>query len=411
MEIPRLIDLTRRWAILIVAASVTAAVAAFLVSASLPKQYTSEARVLVGTLTASTYDQQLAYQQLAQTYAEVATTTPVLSRVSDQLGLGDPTNLATRLDVRAPLGQSIVRISATGRSGGDAMQLANAVAEQITTLSRPAAGGSGVASVIQPALVPEAPSAPLLLLNTLVAAALGLALGFGLALLLATQVQSLHVSMPAAFRAARRPPTRAPETDVLPATGDRPFATATASPLPSFAVPPVAAPRPPAAAPTPTPSLRSPVDAAARLPAPAPTATLPAPELLAAVAPPRNAARLQAVAAPPRGDAGLPAGGATGGAADASASSSVAPASPTSKRGAATTRSPSAKSRPAEPGSQVVPRTPSKTTPTPVTTGRRRGRTTIGLDPLELLPAVGEPRRTTDALVHTLEAVQTRRPA
>ena len=63
-----------------------------------PREYESEARVLVGSLTETNLDQLQAHQQLAQTYAEVALTTPVLTRVIDRLGWAmDPTELVLQL--------------------------------------------------------------------------------------------------------------------------------------------------------------------------------------------------------------------------------------------------------------------------------------------------------------------------
>ena len=170
---------------LIVLMAVVAGAAAFIVSSLLPKSYNAEARVLVGSLTDSNYDQLLAYGQLAQTYAQLAGTTPVLLGVIDQLGLDmSPETLAQRLDVRAPTGLSIIRIQATGTSPEQAAELANAVASQIATIAKQAPPASGsLASIVQQAAPPASASAPRVLLNTVVAAALGLALGVIVALI------------------------------------------------------------------------------------------------------------------------------------------------------------------------------------------------------------------------------------
>lgn len=177
----------RTWWWLILLLVIAAGGSAFLVSQQLPKKYESEAKILVGSLTETRSDQLIAYQQLAQTYAELATTTPVLERVRDQLGWGDdPKQLASRVDARAPTGQSIVRVTATASSPSEASQLANAVAEQITRLAKPADDQSSLASIVQPAVPPDNPSSPLVMLNTVVAVSLGLALGVGLAMLLSS---------------------------------------------------------------------------------------------------------------------------------------------------------------------------------------------------------------------------------
>jgi capsular polysaccharide biosynthesis protein len=170
---------------LIVLMAVVAGAAAFIVSSLLPKSYTAEARVLVGSLTDSNYDQLLAYGQLAQTYAQLAGTTPVLAGVITELGLDmSPESLAQRLDVRAPTGLSIIRIQATGTSPEQAAQLANAVAGQIAKIAKQAPPATGsLASIVQEAQPPASASAPRVLLNSVVAAALGLALGVIVALI------------------------------------------------------------------------------------------------------------------------------------------------------------------------------------------------------------------------------------
>lgn len=170
---------------LVVLLTLVAAGAAFLVSSLLPKSYTAESKVLVGSLTDSNFDQLMAFGQLAQTYAQLATTTPVLTAVIDDLALDITTEeVARNLDVRAPVGLSIIRIEATAPTAAGATALADAVAVQITELSRqPAPTVGNLATVVQPAETPTSPSAPRILLNTLVAAALGFGLGLLIALI------------------------------------------------------------------------------------------------------------------------------------------------------------------------------------------------------------------------------------
>lgn len=174
---------------LIIAIAFAAGSGAFLVSRVLPPQYEASATVLVGSLVEANYDQQLAYQQLAQTYVAIATTTPVMESVANRLGgHEDPRELVKRIDVRAPLGQNIVRIRARGATGADAAALANATATAIVELGRtsdPAIPATAsTAAIIDPASPPDDPVSPKILLNVAVASAVGLALGVGLALLL-----------------------------------------------------------------------------------------------------------------------------------------------------------------------------------------------------------------------------------
>jgi capsular polysaccharide biosynthesis protein len=173
----------RRHLLRILVLTVVAGGAAFLGSSLLPKTYSAEARVFVGSLTAANYDQQLAYQSLAQTYAQLASTTPVLNRVITAAHLNDrPDQLAARLDIRAPSGLSIIRIDASAPTPDEAAAIANAAAEQVIGLADDTvASTASLASVVQPATPPSSQSSPRPLLNAVVAAALALIAGATLA--------------------------------------------------------------------------------------------------------------------------------------------------------------------------------------------------------------------------------------
>ena len=184
MELSRLVEIVRGRLLLIALLVVASAATAFLVSEWLPREYEARARVLVGSLTESSYDQLLANQQLAATYAELGKSTPVLTRVAEQLGLSDdPAKLADQIDVRSPASQAIVRIVTHGASPLAAQQLADGVAAAIVLLATPAGKTASIASIVQPAVYPDGPSSPRILQYTLIAAFAGLGLGLGLALL------------------------------------------------------------------------------------------------------------------------------------------------------------------------------------------------------------------------------------
>lgn len=204
-------------------AAVVAAGVAFAISQTLPKEYDSQAGVIVGSLTATSTDELAAYQTLAVTYAQLATSTPLLTRVIDRLGLtDDPVELETRIIVRAS-GQGIVTIDATAATPAAAAQIANAVADQIVSMAQPSvtvtllpsagptaavspsASGSprpspsptasesprpsatSLATIFQPALPPADPSSPRVLLNMAIAGLLGFVLGAGFAVFVATR--------------------------------------------------------------------------------------------------------------------------------------------------------------------------------------------------------------------------------
>jgi capsular polysaccharide biosynthesis protein len=210
----------------VVAGVVAAAIAggvAFAVSLSLPKEYESTAAVIVGSLTAATTEELDVNQRLALTYAELATSSPVLTKVIDRIGLDDdPSELAGRIDVRAP-GQGIIRIKATALAPNEAAQIANVVANEILALATPVDTTASRAKVVEPAAVSGSPSSPSVVINTLIAAMLGLALGVGLALLLSSrETPTTATEVPSSVtsprnRANRTEPRAVEPTQVEPA--------------------------------------------------------------------------------------------------------------------------------------------------------------------------------------------------
>lgn len=182
------IDLTllrgplRRWFLRIVALGLAAALVGYFASALLPREYEGEARILVGSLTETSTDQLAAYQQLAQTYSTIATSTSLLGRAISRLGLSDnPIDLRKRIDVRALQGQAIIVIDARATSPEAAALLANEIAAEVVKLGASSTpDASSLATIFEPASAVLEPSSPRVVLNTGVAAALGVLLGIGL---------------------------------------------------------------------------------------------------------------------------------------------------------------------------------------------------------------------------------------
>ena len=91
MELRRQISVLRAWIWLLLGSVVLAAGAAYLVSINLPKVYEGRVTLIVGQSTQATnpdLNQLLASQRLSQTYAELATTGPLLQEVIAKNGLG-----------------------------------------------------------------------------------------------------------------------------------------------------------------------------------------------------------------------------------------------------------------------------------------------------------------------------------
>jgi polysaccharide biosynthesis transport protein len=248
VDLRRQIAIVRTWLPLLVVSVVLAAGAAYAISGALPKVYEAKARLNVGQSLSAVnpdYNQLLVSQRLSTTYAEVATTRPILEAVIRQLDLDlTPDELLGKVRADAPLESTLLAIVAQDADPARAAAIANAVAEQLiaaspaiqgrqaelqtsidadltatreqidttqaqvlalsglpqrtatqdadlatlegrlvslrstyaTLLSFTSGNASNLLSVIEPAVAPTAPSSPRPLVNTLLAAVLGLVL-------------------------------------------------------------------------------------------------------------------------------------------------------------------------------------------------------------------------------------------
>ena len=139
MDLRRQIAIVRTWFPLFVASVVLAAVAAYLVSARLPKAYQAEATLVVGqslSAVSPDYNQLLVSQQLAATYARVATTRPVLDSVIKQLGLtGTSDDLVKQVKADASLDSTLLTLTVQDADPSRAAAIANALASQLIAAS------------------------------------------------------------------------------------------------------------------------------------------------------------------------------------------------------------------------------------------------------------------------------------
>ena len=161
MELRRYMLITRRWSWLIVLATLIAAAAAYGVSRRAAKQYRATATLIInqGQQAGTTYSDVLASQQLAKSYATVATSRPVLSTAAAGLGLGPGAVSSTcaclvngrstilRVSADVPANTQLITVSATSGSAKFAAAGANAVAVAFSDAITQAQLGDGAASV------------------------------------------------------------------------------------------------------------------------------------------------------------------------------------------------------------------------------------------------------------------------
>jgi len=119
----------------IVGAALIFGFVAIVITQLLPVSYESRATLLIGRSAAGSdpdYQDLLASQILAQTYAEVASTRPILSAVVSVLGLEDtPEQVAASMTAEASGLNSIVRITIRNADPAKAAAIANEVTQQL----------------------------------------------------------------------------------------------------------------------------------------------------------------------------------------------------------------------------------------------------------------------------------------
>lgn len=194
MELRDYLDiLRRRWSAVVVVTLATLAVAAALTLLMTPK-YTATTRLFFGVQggeSVSELAQGSTFTEKQMTsYAEVANSPLVLDRVVQQLGLPmTAVQLAGDVTASAPTGTVILEIAATSTNAAKAAQIANSIAEQLTSVAgdlvpeRPDGTESVRATILAPAQTPVAPSSPQVVRNLALGLALGLLLGAVFALL------------------------------------------------------------------------------------------------------------------------------------------------------------------------------------------------------------------------------------
>ncbi len=255
MELRHQIGVLRAWLWLLVASVLLAGGAAYLVSSSLPKVYEGKVTLIVGQSTQAAnpdLNQLLASQRLSQTYADLATTGPLLEQVIAKNGLGiTPDDFRKRIVADAPRDSTLVHLTVQDGDPARAAALANSLAAEMIAASPAIAGrdsqvqqfidadlaalqaqiqdtqaeiqrltslpsrsaadeqqlqalqgrivilrqtyatmlgfssnsGANLLTVVDPASPPEAAASPRVLLNTVIAALVGLLIALGLAFL------------------------------------------------------------------------------------------------------------------------------------------------------------------------------------------------------------------------------------
>lgn len=189
MEVRQLFVIARRWIRLLVLGIVAGTVLGYAVGSVLPKTYHSTATLLVGQPFTATTGDLAANQQQAQTYAELATLRPLLEKVIAAVGVQEtPEALAGQVLVEVSHTSNLLTIGVSSSKSDTAAAIANAVANQLIALAPAPSSNSaaGILTIVEPAVIVLAPSAPKVPLITALGTVGGL---FAAALVIAVVMQ------------------------------------------------------------------------------------------------------------------------------------------------------------------------------------------------------------------------------
>ncbi len=173
MELTGLLPIIRRWLVVIIAATVMATLVGLVLGSSADKTYEARAQMLVGPLNTDSNTMR-ASGDLAQTYAQLATSGNVLGTVARDLGI-PRSQLSSGVRATANSTTRFLAIRARSHDKKAAAAVANAVSLQLIELGRQdPSRPEGQLRVIDPANVPSSPVSPRLDLIVPLAAAAGL---------------------------------------------------------------------------------------------------------------------------------------------------------------------------------------------------------------------------------------------
>lgn len=182
-ELRQYLQIIWKWKWLIIASTLVAATASFVVSSFiLPPVYRTSTRLLVEASNEYSFSETI--ENLTITYQELLDRRPVIEAVAQALDL-DPNETAEKIQIQVLPQTPLIELTVEDSDPRLAMEIANQIAVdfgQIARNSRWVQGSKLV--VVEQATQPRAPVAPRILFNTLVAALVGCVLATGAAFLI-----------------------------------------------------------------------------------------------------------------------------------------------------------------------------------------------------------------------------------
>jgi capsular polysaccharide biosynthesis protein len=236
----RFAEVVRAWFWFLVAGTIAGVVLSLAFTLLSPPAYAGKVSLLVTpqpTATGINFGDIETTQALAPTFAELATTTPVLQRVIATTG-ADVTvdRLSQEISTRVPAGTSLVEVTVTNPNPDTAAQLANAIAAELEAYPSKGLGTQPNALkvalvVVDPASPPAQPTGPGILIRAAVGGAIALFLCIAFAMLIENLRQVRNTEEPPPSPPSPAWPTEPPDNR-MPATQQRGWVPAEPPPAP-----------------------------------------------------------------------------------------------------------------------------------------------------------------------------------
>lgn len=191
MPLRRQFLIIRTWLPLIALSVGVCALVAGIIASQFGPTYSSEVRLLLGPALGGTIDNGdiVAGQNLAPTYAELATTRSILERALASTGSKmSVEELQASITTHVPVSSGLISLAVSASDPDEAAQLANAIAAELknyTSASATEPTASNIKlTVIDPAIPSERPAGPRVLFTAGIGAAIGLVLSVSVAFLI-----------------------------------------------------------------------------------------------------------------------------------------------------------------------------------------------------------------------------------
>lgn len=170
-----LLHFVRRFWILLLAGAILGGVAAHVFATRITPTYEAAVQLLVGPINAD-FDTQRASGTLARTYADLATSGPIIGAAAGKAGVDKPLD-ELRTEVRSTSNDvtRILTVRARAENAEKARAFATAIAQELIRVARrPRAGAPGGLRIVDPAERPREPISPQITLITALGAFAGL---------------------------------------------------------------------------------------------------------------------------------------------------------------------------------------------------------------------------------------------